>query len=153
MTSDSPAFLVDTNVLVYAYDPFDSAKQRRAIDVLNRLADSNSGCLTTQVLGEFFVVVTRKLKPPVPVAEAERSVINYVRSWPVIDLTADRVIEAVRGGRRHGLSYWDALIWAAAKHHEISVVLSEDFSDGSRIEGVRFRNPFAPTFELASLER
>jgi predicted nucleic acid-binding protein len=55
MTSDSRAFLVDTNVLVYVYDPVDPIKQVRALDVLDRLAASGAGCLTTQVLGEFFL--------------------------------------------------------------------------------------------------
>jgi predicted nucleic acid-binding protein len=152
MTSGSRALLVDTNVLVYAYDGADPAKQERAISVLGRLADSSRGVLTTQVLGEYFVTVTRKITPAMTLAEAERSVANYARSWLVLPLTPARVVEATRGVRRHGLSYWDSLIWAVAKHHGLSGVLSEDFSDGARIEGVRFHNPFSPTFDLAMLD-
>jgi predicted nucleic acid-binding protein len=152
MTSGSGVFLVDTNVLVYPYDPADPFKRDRAISVLDGLADTGTGVLTAQVLGEFFVTVTRKIKPPMAVAEAERSVANYARSWRVLTLTADRAVEAARGVRRHGLSYWDSLIWATAKHHGIPHVLSEDFSDGARIEGVRFHNPFASAFDMAMLD-
>ncbi len=152
MTSDSPAFLVDTNVLVYAYDPVEPTKQIRALTVLERLSDAGTGRLTTQVLGEFFVTVTRKLKPPIPIVEAERTLTNYARSWPVFSLTPDRVLEATHGVRRHGFSYWDALIWATARHYGVPIVLSEDFSDGSRVEGVRFLNPFAPAFDLTTLD-
>ena len=152
MTSGSRAFLVDTNVLVYVYDPVDPIKQVRALGVLDQLADSGAGCLTTQVLGEFFFTVTRKLKPPISIAEAERTVTNYANSWPVFSLTPARVLEGMRAVRRHGFSYWDALIWATAKHHGIQTVLSEDFSDGSRIEGVRFLDPFAPNFDPTMLD-
>lgn len=152
MTSGFGTFLVDTNVLVYAYDPVDPGKQARAISAINRLADSGRGVLTAQVLGEYFVTVTRKISPPMPVAVADRSVANYVRSWNVLSLTAERVLEATHGVRKHGFSYWDGLIWATAKHHGIANVLSEDFSDGARIEGVRFHNPFTSSFDMRMLD-
>jgi predicted nucleic acid-binding protein len=152
MTSGSSAFLVDTNVLVYAYDPNDPAKQARAIDVLARLADAGNGVLTVQVLGEFFVTVTRKITPPMTTSEAERSVANYARSRSVLSLTSERVVEATRGVRKHGFSYWDGLIWATARHHGIASILSEDFHHGSRVEGVRFQNPLANAFDLRVLD-
>ena len=55
----------------------------------------------------------------------------------------------MRGVLRYRLSYWDSLIWAAANMNDIPCVLSEDFSDGRRIEGVVFLNPFADGFALA----
>ena len=97
------------------------------------------------------VTVTRKITPPLTLAEAEQRVTNYMRSWRVYDLTARIVVEAVRGARQHQLPYWDSLIWATAKLSGVPTVLSEDFSDGRLIEGVRFLNPFAPTFALTLL--
>lgn len=151
MLSGSSAFLVDTNVLVYAYDPTDGAKRERAIAVLERLAARQLGALSAQVLGEFFVTVTRKIPSPLTVQEAERSLTNYSRSWPVLELNAQVVLEAVRGLQRYQLAYWDALIWATAKRHGVPNVLSEDFSHGTLLEGVRFLNPFAETFDLETL--
>ena len=72
--------LVDTNVLVYAYDRSDRAKQKRAFEVLDRLAISGRGALSAQVLSEFFVVVTRKIPDPMPVEDAVRSVENYLKA-------------------------------------------------------------------------
>jgi predicted nucleic acid-binding protein len=103
-------------------------------------------------LGEFFVTVTRKIPSPLTEAQAEHSMTNYVRSWIVYDLTELVVLEAVRGLRRHRLSYWDSLIWATAKLNGVPNVLSEDFSDGTLLEGVRFLNPFTETFDLAWLQ-
>ncbi len=151
MRNGSSAFLVDTNVLVYAYDPSDGQKRERAITVLDRLRSEHRGALTVQVLGEFFNTVTRKVPSPLTAAEAERSLTNYVRSWLVYNLTAPIVLEAVRGVQRFRFSYWDGLIWATAKLNQVPNVLSEDFSDGQVLEGVRFLNPFTETFDLALL--
>lgn len=101
----SAAFLVDMNVLVYAYDTQAGSKRDRAIALLHLLAARQLGALTPQILNEFFVVVTQKLSPPLTVAQAERSLTNYVRSWVVYDLTPLIVLEAVRGHQRHRLAY------------------------------------------------
>jgi predicted nucleic acid-binding protein len=103
------------------------------------------------VLSEFLVTVTRKIEPPLTLEEAERSVTNYMRSWVVYEVTARAVVEAIRGVRQHQLSYWDSLIWATAKLAGVPTVLSEDFSDGQLIEGVRFRNPFRAAFDMTLL--
>ncbi len=105
MTSGSGACLVDTNVLVYAYDIAEAEKRSRAVDILERLRDERRGVLTTQALSEFFVTVTRKLRPPVTVEEAERSIRNYTRSWSVLSVTPAVVVDAARGVRRHQLSF------------------------------------------------
>lgn len=140
--------LVDTNVLVYAYDRSDRAKQKRAFEVLDRLAISGRGALSAQVLSEFFVVVTRKIPDPMPVEDAVRSVENYLKAWPVLAITPPLIYEALRGTKQNGLPYWDALIWATAKLNQVSVILSEDFQDGRQLEGVLFLNPFARELEL-----
>ena len=151
MPNGLSAFFLDTNVLVDAYDPADASKRTRAMTVLTRLGAQQRGALSAQVLSEFVVTVTRKITPPLTLEEAEQRVINYMRSWRVYDLTARVVVEAVRGARQHQLPYWDSLIWATAKLSGAPTVLSEDFSDGRLIEGVRFLNPFAPTFDLTLL--
>jgi len=151
MPNGVSAFFLDTNVLVYAYDPADAAKRARALRVVTQLGAHQRGALSAQVLSEFVVTVTRKITPPLTFAEAEQRVTNYMRSWRVADLTARMVVEAVRGARQHQLAYWDSLIWATAKLSGIPTVLSEDFSDGRLLEGVRFLNPFAATFDLTLL--
>jgi len=152
MIAGSKLYLVDTNVLVYSYDPRDAAKRQRAITVLDQLNLRGNGALSAQVLGEFFVTVTRKIPVPLTAAQAERSITNYVRSWTVYELNSLVVLEAIRGLQRYSLSYWDSLIWATAKLNGVPNVLSEDFSDGALLDGVRFLNPFASTFNVISLQ-
>lgn len=135
---------VDTNILVYAYDRSVVAKQKQALQILNQLAVSGAGTISTQVLAEFFVTVTsaRKLLHPLSVESAYQRVQNYLLSWEVVELTGLVVLEAARGVRDYQFSFWDAQIWATAKLNQISVVYSEDFNVGAIVEGVRFINPF-----------
>jgi predicted nucleic acid-binding protein len=134
--------LVDTNVLVYAYDRSEPEKQTKAIVILDELVKNGTGILSPQVLSEFFTVVTRKFAVPLTPQEGYTSISNYIRSWNMVDLTGLVVLEAARGVRDHRLSYWDSLIWATAKMNQIPTVLSEDFSHNLVLEGVRFTDPF-----------
>lgn len=139
---------VDTNVLVYAYDRSEPQKQRQALRVLDRLAVTGVGVISTQVLGELFVAVTRKLPAPLSVKEAHERVKNYLQSWTILDLTGMVVLEAARGVRDHQFNFWDAQIWAVARLNQIEVVFSEDFDVSAVIEGVQFVNPLAEDFQL-----
>ena len=140
--------LVDTNILLYAYDRGEPLKQPRAFAVLDRLVAHGLGSLTSQVLAEFFVNATRKLQPPLAIEEACDCIQNYLLSWEILDVTGAIVLEAARGVRMHRMAYWDAQIWASARLNQIPIVLSEDFGDGVIIEGVRFVNPFGTGFNL-----
>jgi predicted nucleic acid-binding protein len=143
-----PPILIDTNLLIYLYDFRDPAKHSRSAKVLNELGVSGSGCLSVQSLAEFLSVATRKLAPPLPPEDALNQVESFMRLWPVFDLTPLMVLEAGRGVRDHQLSYYDAQIWASARLNQVPVIFSEDFTDGSMLEGVRFVNPFADGFVL-----
>ena len=140
--------LVDTNILLYAYDRGDLEKQSQSIAVLDGLATLRIGVLTPQILAEFFVNATRKLDPPMTVQEGYERIQNYLLSWEIKDMTGPIVLEAVRGVRMYKMAYWDAQIWATARLHQIPVIFTEDFNIGSVIEGVNFVNPLASDFEL-----
>jgi predicted nucleic acid-binding protein len=139
------AILVDTNVLVYAYDMRDAAKNEQAQAILKQLRQHKNGCLSAQSLAEF-INASRKLAIPASVA------LNYAQafaaSWPIFPITPQVVLEAGRGVRDYLLSYYDAQIWAVARLNQLPVIFSEDFNSGSTLEGVRFVNPFLATFRL-----
>lgn len=141
--------LIDTNVLVYAYDGREPRKQARALETLGPLVATGRGVLSAQVLGEWYRAVTRKLRPALSSADAASQAAALLRAWRVFPVTPLVVLEATRGARDHRLDYWDAQIWATARLNQVSVVLSEDFADGRTLEGVRFRDPFARSFTSA----
>ncbi len=143
--------LVDTNVLIYAYDGRDPQKQMRAIAVLERLGGRN-GRLSSQVVAEFFNASRRGARPLLSEEEAAGRVAAFLRTWPVLPVTSEAVREAVRGVRQYRLGYWDAQLWATARLNRWPAIISEDFSDGQVLEGVRFVNPFAPGFQLSEWE-
>ncbi|HYM59684.1 MAG TPA: PIN domain-containing protein [Thermoanaerobaculia bacterium] len=142
--------LFDTNVLVYAHDPRDPAKQARAILALDHVHASGQGRLSTQILAEFFCIATKGTRPLIRRADAARQVERLTRAWPVLDVTSMVVLEALRGVTSHQMSYWDAQLWATARLNQVQIIFSEDFSTGSMIEGVRFVNPLIDEFDAAA---
>ncbi len=136
------SFLVDSNLLVYAYDRSEHEKQGKARDVLDWLESRKRGVLSTQILGEFYWVVTRKIAAPLAPPVAFRELDYFLRAWRTLDINKYIILEAAGGCVRHQLPFWDAQIWATAKLNQIPCVLSEDFQHGRRIEGVEFLSPF-----------
>ena len=135
---------VDTNVLVYSYDADAGQKHDTARSVLVDLWGSRTGAVSTQVLQEFYVTVTRKL--PKPLAKrAARDVIDTYRAWPVHRPGVDDVIMASELEERHQLSFWDALVIVSAQRAGARTLLSEDLQGGRRIGELVIVNPFAPS--------
>jgi predicted nucleic acid-binding protein len=143
-----PPVLIDTNVLIYASDPAETTRQDQALHILKYLETARMGRLSAQCLAEFMQVATRVRRPLYTRAEALWQVEHLHRAYPVFDLTALIMLEAGRGARDYGLPYYDAQIWAAALLNQVTVVFSEDFSDGQVLEGVRFANPFVMDFRV-----
>jgi predicted nucleic acid-binding protein len=139
--------LVDTNLLVYAHDLSEVVKQRRALEVLERLVEAGLGVLSTQTLAEFYVVTTLKIPSPLSSEQACAQIEHFVHIWPVLNVTPEVVLEAARGVRDHTFSFWDAQLWAIARLNGIPIVFSEDFQPGAVVEGVQFVNPFGEDFQ------
>jgi predicted nucleic acid-binding protein len=140
--------LIDTNVLVYAHDLASEKKRAQAIHLVNELQQARLGCLSIQCISEFFNTVTRNNRQILALDEAVEQTQVLINSFPVFPLTSMVVLDAILGSKKYHIAYYDAQIWACAHLNQISLVFSEDFSDGQIIEGVRFVNPFTETFEL-----
>ena len=138
---------VDTNVLISAEDGAEADKQHSALDWIERLWRARSGRLSTQVLNEFYVNVTRKLKPAMPQGDARARVRRYAAGWNPWQIDHATVETAWAMEARHGLQYWDCLVLAAAQHSGCTLVLSEDMQHEGRFGAVQVINPF-----LASID-
>ena len=137
-----PAEFVDTNILVYAYDRTAGRKNELARELMERLWDSGDGVLSTQVLQEFHVTVTRRIPQPISPGRA-REIIADLGTWTVALLETPDVLKASELGERYRLNFWDALILAAARKEDARIVWSEDLSHGQKYEGIVVRNPFS----------
>lgn len=132
---------VDTNILVYCRDASETGKQERAAAWMAYLWESQTGRLSFQVLTEFYVTVTAKLSPGLD-REAARGEVRALMAWGPLAVDARVMAGAWRLQDRYGLSWWDALIAAAAQAAGCRYLLSEDFQEQQEIGGVTVVNPF-----------
>jgi predicted nucleic acid-binding protein len=130
---------VDTNVFAYRFDHSEPNKQRIAARVLDGTSDRI--VVSTQVMLELFVVLTRKLRPAVESAIAA-SVIEGLSKLPVVSADARLVCAAVDTSLEHQVSIWDAMIIEAAAQAGCRQLWSEDLAHGSTLRGVTIVNPF-----------
>jgi predicted nucleic acid-binding protein len=139
---------VDTNVLVYARDASEPLKQPRAAEWLHELWTDQRGRTSIQVLSEYYTTVTRKLRPGLPADEAWEDV-TALLAWEPQEIDRTVIVRARDIERRHSLSWWDAMIVAAAQLQNCEVLLSEDLQHGWTCGTVTVRNPFVEGTEDA----
>lgn len=141
------AALVDTNVLVYRYDPRFPEKQRIAMALLRDGIAADSIRVPHQAIVEFIAAVTRPLGGAAPLLtpeDARREAEEFLSQFPV--LYPDEVVlrTALRGAAAYQLSWFDAHLWAYAECNGLSEILSEDFQHGRLYGTVQARDPFRP---------
>ena len=132
---------VDTNILVYAFARDDERRGERARQVVQDLLAAERLCVSTQVLQEFLVTMTRKLAEPWSIDDALAAV-DDLAAWRTVLVDLRAIREAALLGRDARLSFWDALIVVAAQRAGTRWLLTEDLSDGQVIAGVEILNPF-----------
>ncbi|MBA2344366.1 MAG: PIN domain-containing protein [Rubrobacter sp.] len=131
----------DTNVLLYLFDTGEPEKKARAQEVVEREIRADRAVLSTQVLQEFYVNVTRKLASPLPPEVAEERVRDYSR-LPLVRVDATLILSAIDRSQRMSFSFWDALIVESAILAGADRLLTEDLQHGQEIEDLRIENPF-----------
>lgn len=132
----------DTNILVYAFDDSEHRKYDIASQLVKGAIHQGYGVLSTQVLQEFFVTVTRKIPLPLNIDSAEQAVRDFAL-WTVVETSVSLVLQGIGVQRHHGLSFWDAMVVAAAKRAGCALLYTEDLGHDTVIDGVRIVNPFA----------
>jgi predicted nucleic acid-binding protein len=133
---------VDTNVLVYAHDRDAGQKYEIAQRILLELWDRRSGVLSIQVMQEFYVIATRKILHPLPAAKVIRILKDYC-AWPIEVNNPLSIFKACGIEEKYKISFWDALIVAAASNAGAEKILTEDLQPGQIIEGLKIENPFS----------
>ena len=132
---------VDTNVLVYAYDLTAGDKHGRARVLVEELWETRQGCLSVQVLQEFFVTTTRKISRPLDAQVAAR-IVGDLAHWHVHAPAAVDVLAAIDIHQRTGASFWDAMILRSAKELGCQTLHSEDLNPGQEYDGIQVSSPF-----------
>lgn len=137
---------VDSSVLVYAKDSSEGTKQQRALEWVEHLWRSRSGRISIQVLEEYYLTVTRKLKPGIDANQA-RGEVRDLLAWRPLPVDPLLVEKAWAVEELFRLSFWDALIVSAAKLTDCEYLLTEDLQNGQDFDGLTVVDPFdvAPT--------
>lgn len=135
----APDFL-DTNILLYAYDPSDRTKQRIAQELVRQALDGQI-LVSTQVLAEYAAVLLHKKSPPAA-PKLVKAVLNALAPIPTILPDGDMVRRAVEAREEYGVRFYDGMILAAAERGGCRRVLSEDFKAGQKYFGITVENPF-----------
>lgn len=132
---------VDTNVLVYAHDHSAGIKREQAKALVQTLWESRAGCLSIQVLQEFYATITRKVAHPMSI-EAAAGIIADLGTWRIHEPHVEDIMGAIRIQIRYKISFWDAMILQSAVQLGCPVLWSEDLNAGQEYQKVRVRNPF-----------
>jgi predicted nucleic acid-binding protein len=138
---------LDTNILVYAYDATAGRKCEIARDEMKKLWNSGLGVVSTQVLQEFYVTVTRKIPKPME-AGAARNIVQDLLKWEVVVNQGEDILEAIDIQEKHHLSFWDALIVQAALRGGAKFLFSEDLTGGRLGDGRLGGGPFGGEFVI-----
>ena len=131
----------DTNVLVYLFDADAPDKQKKARSLFKTHTEAGDILLSTQVLQEFYVTVTRKLARPLS-AEQATDTLAALAELPCVSIDNQLVLAAVRRSQASKLSFWDGLIVESALHGGAAVLYSEDMQHGQKLGSLRIENPF-----------
>lgn len=132
---------VDTNILVYAHDRDAGHKHEIARKVISELWESRLGILSTQVLQEFYLTLTRKI--PIPLDKpATRRILRSYFIWEVVTNDSSIILQASEIEETYKISFWDALVVSAAFSKNAAIILTEDLNHGQIIEGIEINNPF-----------
>lgn len=139
-----PERLIDTNILVYAYDVSEITKHPIAKDIVTQIWQTGEGVVCVQNLMEFFVVITRKVTSPISVTVAKSIIDDMVKSesWKVIDRDIHTFLDAIDLVSQYHVHIWDATIAACMKEHGVAVIVTEDKNDFEKIPGIHVVVPF-----------
>jgi len=132
---------VDTNILVYAHDLDANNKHDQAVEIVSQLWESGNGVLSTQVLQEFYVTLTRKVSSTLSKLEA-RNLVQKYSHWHLVVNDPSIIKQASEIEESYNISFWDALIVSAAYSRNVPTILTEDLNHGQIIEGISIKNPF-----------
>ena len=135
-------FFFDTNVLVYLFDADSPDKRKQARALFQKHAEAGDILLSTQVLQEFYVAVTRKLARPLDAAAAAQAVSSFA-DLPLVQIDSALILAAIHRSRDRQLSFWDALIVQAAIEGHASTLYSEDMQHRQMLDSLRVVNPFS----------
>jgi predicted nucleic acid-binding protein len=133
-----PKSFLDTNILIYQMDNREIVKQKRCRELVRALVQRHEAVISTQILQEFYVACTAKLKvKPILV----KGMIHGFQNMEVVAVGSDLINEAIDTSIQYRISFWDSLVVVSAESAKCQYLITEDLNDGQVIRNVKIQNP------------
>ncbi len=130
---------IDTNIFVSCVDKAELGKQKQARRIVTDLVESSLAVTSAQVMQEFYVTLSRKLK--LEEIKAKR-LMSLLRNIEISMVDEKTVLSAIDSSILNQISFWDGLIISAAEKAKCDYLYTEDLNDAQIIQGVKIVNPF-----------
>ena len=137
-------FFLDTNIFVYSFDRSAATKAKRSDELVAQAITTRKGAISFQVVQEFFRIALQKFKKPMTSAEAEQYFSSTLRPLLTVHSSPSLYLEALGIHEKYRLSWYDAVVVAAAIEAECAILYSEDLQHQQRFGTLQVLNPFAP---------
>lgn len=134
--------LIDTNILVYAYDKSDLKKHKLAKEVVKAAWLTQSGVLSIQNLAEFYSIITRKIQKPVSTSQAKQIILDLSEGFEILKYSEQTIISAINNQMIYKIPFWDSLIVATMEENSIDTIITENEKDFKKVEWLNVINPF-----------
>jgi len=132
-------YFIDTDIIVYANDKRDKAKQQKAIGLITQMMKQGNGTISTQVIQEYADAALNKLNQAQDVVLRQ---IKLLESLEVVNQTSEQIRRAIEIMHAYKINFWDACIISNAEYSNCSVIYSEDLNTGQFYSGILIQNPF-----------
>ena len=129
---------IDTNVLIYQLDSRDKAKQKKCRDLVKTLVTNHEAVISTQVLQEFYVACTTKLKVK---AILVKGIMHGFENMEVVSIGTELMNDAIDTSIQYRMSFWDSLVIVSAESAKCQFLYTEDLNEGQIIRNVKIQNP------------
>lgn len=138
-------YLIDSNILVYAYDKSEKQKYAMAEKFMENAWNDSNAIFSLQNLVEFYAVVTSKIEKPINKEKAKQILIDCYQGFEIIHYSYQTVIEAINIQNLHKIGFWDALIAATMEENSIEIIYTENEKDFKKIPWIKVKNPLKKT--------
>ncbi len=138
-------YFIDTNVLIYSFDPDNPSKRKIALDLISKALERGTGVISYQIIQEFLNVATRKFAVPLTCKDSQRYLNVVLEPLCEVFSSTELFHQALEISDQWRFPFYDALVVAAALQADCSLLYSEDMQDNQTIKGLKIRNPFQET--------
>ncbi|MGA2350213.1 MAG: PIN domain-containing protein [Terracidiphilus sp.] len=138
----SDRFFLDTNIFVYSFDQSSHEKSQKSAQLIREALTTHKGIISYQVVQEFFNVALRRFSQPMKAADCEQYLGTVFRPLLGVHSSPALYAEGLNLHAHGGLSWYDALIVAAAMQAQCDLLYTEDLQHGQRFGNLQIRNPF-----------